>query len=896
MSTPKYKCSFPKCGKSFKRRDYLSRHIANHSAVKPFYCDICRNSFTRKDLLEKHRKSKFHRLKMKIMNRGGEPVFINTFLADSEHNQQETPPLNGPAPSEQSSKFMNISSSYKKVVDMYSVKNQNTDVNASVIHRNRAHRTTLTESPRINYDNTNQEQKFDSNVSRASDNGSGFSAHFFNESPGKMDYHISFENFWNSANGFEDSYGWLFGNDTRPLHQNETDSEGLYDFIANDVEHELDASYYELSENFQNTIRNLVLNEMKVQVSVKLLSYEKLNSYLNQYWNYFDPMYPVIHKPTFKVLEDSLSFTILFLSIVAIGITSAKNNICKCHEYLLAVELHAKLKLRIFEEIEFYQNLDKVPLQFIQAFVLNDFFGLYLGNSYQHKSVHIYHPMVINFLKERDLFVNLLEPLVEDSFEFSDFEWHNWIEYESLKRITFFAYLIDAQSTFLYAKNQCLSIFDIQMELPYTDLVWYASSPFEFFQQYKLQPRDLHSRSRNYDNSDQRSFVISKKDVTKNGVFIPNVKNEGRWPNFLWSLRRLMQPYSRSQKEYHMNCFSQFSRFIFLHGVLSLVRELRNINVLDIHIVPKNRLTVIAGKIEHSFFSWRSYFHRHIADTNAASLDPNRKQVILMNDYGSSLLFWSNITMFNLGLLGLYCDFDLVIMFRRNIQQAVLMQKKNDTQGSGNLQGASPGRIRFKAIELAKNAMRIKSWAMSKSGHHSNIEACNLLRMIFNNSETITVVSHIPFAIYISILSCWFYEFYLFYDQDDIFTPEFVGKISYQNPHDLAEEEILAYLSVTLDLKSDERSGSSSSTPNIPSKPSVLGMASGLFAPDSSYTPANVYAKPFTNASRKLRSDQRLTLLKTISVYAIDLMKLHEKWENSSLLINDLCDLLEVPL
>lgn len=55
-----FKCLEIGCGKSFTRKDYLKRHIANHTTVKPYACVQCQVLFTRKDILEKHYKTKAH--------------------------------------------------------------------------------------------------------------------------------------------------------------------------------------------------------------------------------------------------------------------------------------------------------------------------------------------------------------------------------------------------------------------------------------------------------------------------------------------------------------------------------------------------------------------------------------------------------------------------------------------------------------------------------------------------------------------------------------------------------------------------------------------------------------------------------------------------------------------
>lgn len=51
-SQRKYICSF--CAKSFSRSEHRTRHERSHTGYKPFQCKICKHSFVRRDLVQRH--------------------------------------------------------------------------------------------------------------------------------------------------------------------------------------------------------------------------------------------------------------------------------------------------------------------------------------------------------------------------------------------------------------------------------------------------------------------------------------------------------------------------------------------------------------------------------------------------------------------------------------------------------------------------------------------------------------------------------------------------------------------------------------------------------------------------------------------------------------------------
>ncbi|QPG75303.1 hypothetical protein FOA43_002654 [Brettanomyces nanus] len=795
----RFKCPFPNCSKFFKRRDYLQRHEANHAAVRPFRCELCGISFSRKDLVRKHKTSKSHRKQVESLQNPSSPIFVNTFL--------------------DAKVFKNTRTSNKRA--RFKVNKDEKGRPAGVQH--------------------------DSAV-------------------------LGLErlNFTNLVN-FEDSYGWLFdGSDSSSTIQDDEYSGGtamvhsgqLSPENTNTLDSEAhcwDVSLPPVLQQHAVELITQILVDDSLSMTSKLRT-SKINTYFAHYYKYFDTTCPIVHRQIFTSgnADDNL-LALLVVAVLTIGMSFTDGGTQKySEEYMLAIEIHRKLRTALFVEIEKYQNINDISLELLLTLELTDFFNIYMGSGSQSRSANIFHPMVMSLFQELDLYLNVEEPNIESNEEVSRDKWISWIRYESLKRVAYFAYLMDAQRTFFYSKNPCMSIFEIQLELPYTDRAWYAPDPAEFMLYYSKQPRGLFSRNRKLPD-DHTPYVIGTRDLTTNGLLIPNVKSEGKWPNFLWSLRRLMQSYSKNQKEYHTDCFSQFSRYILLHGVLSLIRELRNLSILDLGN-QKSRLSTMAAKIEQSLFNWKGYLNKHIADMNASSLD-GKLPLGQMNDYGTSPSFWSNVIMFKTGLLGLYCDFDLLFKYRSSI-------RKLEGQGGG-CNGTfaeifSPERTKFYELGMAKSEMMVRSWACSKSGLHSNIEACNILRMIFYNEELLSSLPHAPFSMYISVLTCWFYQHNGSLSPSGSDMPVNSPELDIVTQGDEIRKKALEYISYTLDEVSVE-----------------MAYQEG---------PAQVSIS--TPAAQT--GNEKLLLVKALVLHSIVVLERSSRWANSNSTIDDLCSLLNV--
>lgn len=543
-----------------------------------------------------------------------------------------------------------------------------------------------------------------------------------------------------SAEVHDDPFGWLFGTDTAlvPDTLDLFPDAQLLDLAPSDGERINTQADFLDSISYKRIA--LLIDDIlgKPQTDERRLTLSVLDQSLRLFWTSFNPTYPVIHQPSFQ-FDDDHDHNILVLCMICLGSTFAGEVRSDVSNEILGGDLVDGLFARLFVEIQRYRDVELIPCCLLQAIVLLDFLVSFQGAEYQQRKARFLHPLVINLVKERRLFHSSIEPLM-DSDSPSIENWRSWVKFESMKRIAFLEYLIDSRQNHLHFRTPGVSIFEIQLELPYSDAVWCSS--FEDFQvNYCKQPRDQRKRHQISSNEDKDQAVF---DNEMNGeILLPEVRVEGTWPNFLWSLRRLTQPFRTYHKEYYLDCFSQFSRFILLHGLLSLVKEVRPINMIETSITSVSRHTTLASKIELAFFSWKVYFQNQIKEANAAI--SGQSQSSLMNNYGATFPFWSNLTLFGFGLLSLYSDLPLIVRFCENQHRLY----------ASNLTGDST----FDRVEFGRNRLKLKIWAETKAGTSANQKACDILRTVFSNDQEMVSISHAPTAIYISALVCLVYQY-----------------------------------------------------------------------------------------------------------------------------------------
>lgn len=539
------------------------------------------------------------------------------------------------------------------------------------------------------------------------------------------------------------------------------------------------------------TTRLKILEFFSDLESLKNVSLSRLDEYMDLYWFNFAQTFPIIHQVTF---DPNKADIYLLISILIIGMAHTADRL----EYELSIQINKNFRRRIKDVID---EDTQLSLPIMQALILHNFSAKNFGDTKLTQMSQIDHGSNLLYLKFSGFLENLsAEPVIHKSKDSTSEElyeqWQKWIYYETSKRTVFFEYICDTQHiTFNRAE---LSQFDIKSELPCSDQVWNASTPEEFFAAYQIQPNSLVTRPKlnihandttdNHQKHRTRSTrpgavnnpANVKEDdkftkvVMERYIHLPsgsgnqyNSKVLGKWPTFLWTLKSFMTEYRENQREFSLNCYSLFSRYIILHSLIRVCWHARGHGLLDLGIISQNRLNEFFNKLELAFANWKGYFDLHIKlyDDQLNTVDPKKgltnrindnssidedtlnkyseiRSQVLLNNYGPTNACWANLSFFYVGLFTLYADITSLSKFATEYNKPLSTKFHQD----------------LKELEHERNIVLVEQWARSSNAEIAVIEACKYFTLVYKHEETINTYSHVPPSVLIATMIIWCFE------------------------------------------------------------------------------------------------------------------------------------------
>ncbi|KAJ5703892.1 hypothetical protein N7493_011030 [Penicillium malachiteum] len=254
---------------------------------------------------------------------------------------------------------------------------------------------------------------------------------------------------------------------------------------------------------------------------------ENLKMFHGLYFQHYHPHFPMLHRPTFTISD---VHPLLLCALVALGSTLAEDK----NFFLLGQRVHDALQLTVINNGSF---APPISLWCLQTWLLLQAHGKMMSSRKSFELAQVFHAAILTSMKQSDPSASDRSMAGTEAKK----DWTAWIQEESWRRAAFFALCMDAQHACLFGHSPVLSVSDMRMSLPCKEALWECSTPQAWSQM--LQSGNL------------------KQPV-----------------DFLTTLRVIL-------KESIMpSAYSEYARFIILHGLICLQAHLQRTPPLTLGI------------------------------------------------------------------------------------------------------------------------------------------------------------------------------------------------------------------------------------------------------------------------------------------------------------------------
>ncbi|KAF2237212.1 hypothetical protein EV356DRAFT_511927 [Viridothelium virens] len=214
--------------------------------------------------------------------------------------------------------------------------------------------------------------------------------------------------------------------------------------------------------------------------------------FIQLYFEYFQPMYPLLHQPTFN---PSQAHFVLILAIVSIGCRYSRSKEArKC-----AIPLSELTRRALLQTIEM-DNSNARKTWYTQAQLLNNLSMLYSGDKrFLEVAQADWGALIVqtrrnNSLKEPVRPINPdLEPLSGAEL---DAKWIQWRNEEARTRLAYVVWALDSQLCMFFDIHSSMDIIEVQRKLPIREDVWEAATAEAWrplYLKYQFQIPDIHT-------------------------------------------------------------------------------------------------------------------------------------------------------------------------------------------------------------------------------------------------------------------------------------------------------------------------------------------------------------------------------------------------------------------
>ncbi|KAF2758846.1 hypothetical protein EJ05DRAFT_324090 [Pseudovirgaria hyperparasitica] len=235
-----------------------------------------------------------------------------------------------------------------------------------------------------------------------------------------------------------------------------------------------DDMYMQLCQSYQDTcVSSWFQSRFESEI---LPSRELINYLIDQYFDHFNPLMPILHVPTMQL---SHTHWILPLALATAGAQFSSNSDLRP----LAISFQEFLRrcLLLLSNPDLYYRCAPQELELTQARLLGHVCMMYSGNK----------RFVREAKKERSVLCDFCKETWTSSEDNSELQanpsfWTRWAHRESLRRTGYGIWLVDAMLAYQFDMTPLLSLEHATVAMPCQEVVFEAKSATEWSELYKM--------------------------------------------------------------------------------------------------------------------------------------------------------------------------------------------------------------------------------------------------------------------------------------------------------------------------------------------------------------------------------------------------------------------------
>jgi hypothetical protein len=281
---------------------------------------------------------------------------------------------------------------------------------------------------------------------------------------------------------------------------------------------------------------------------------DNVKDFLDNY-THFHIHTPVIHVPTFKVME---AYTGLLAAMCCIGACYSDrveaSNVREMMDFLwVALERDCKLLSPLGPQA-FSGPFSSTDTEHFQAILITAILNLWNGTPAQRERARQTFPILISQARQLNLqYVSrdetLFSPLHQPDFNASDFtidsfDWGAWIEQEKRVRVMLGIYLGDVAMGLFFNRQAEMDTFELCIPLPCEDQAWDASSREDCLIALGLQDSAMNEAK-------------------------PSGTRRATQPEVKWAVSALLH----SSIQIQPGSTNLYGKFVLIHAIMALIRR-----------------------------------------------------------------------------------------------------------------------------------------------------------------------------------------------------------------------------------------------------------------------------------------------------------------------------------